>query len=192
MGPSSLLNIHITPTSMFIFAYPTLPRPLVSIYEAIYHIAISATNIPYSTPIMKKINLMLRKCKTLSRQLVRTSSYTTLRSKSTTDHHRPAESGGIMWNTSTVSVYAGGEEPRATVFVGSTRKRYVIGSKYLSHPLIIALTQKSTSVDVDGDNAVSVINCEVVLFDHLLWMLENSDLNVTSDSLDELADLYLS
>ncbi|KAI3708788.1 hypothetical protein L2E82_38240 [Cichorium intybus] len=144
---------------------------------------------------MKKINLMLRKCKTLSRQLVRTSSYTTLRSKSTTDHHRqgpPAESGGIMWNTSTVSVYAGGEEPRATVFVGSTRKRYVIGSKYLSHPLIIALTQKSTSVDVDGDNAVSVINCEVVLFDHLLWMLENSDLNVTSDSLDELADLYLS
>ncbi|KAL7592693.1 auxin-responsive protein SAUR76 [Lactuca sativa] len=146
---------------------------------------------------MKKINLMLRRCKTLSRQLIRTSSYTSLRSKSTTDHHHlrhgpPAETGGIMWNSTAVCVYGGGEEPRATVFVGSTRKRYVIGSKYLSHPLVIALTEKEKSTSVDGDNAASVINCEVVLFDHLLWMLENSDLNINSDSLDELAALYIS
>ncbi|KAL8195635.1 hypothetical protein R6Q57_025588 [Mikania cordata] len=141
---------------------------------------------------MKKINLMLRKCKTLSRQLVRTSSYTSLRSKSTTDRHRDRSTaaGGIMWNTSAVVVYGAGDEPQETVFVGSTRKRYVIDAKYLSHPLVNALIEKSTSVD--GDNAVSIIKCEVVLFDHLLWMLENSDLNLTSDALDELAGLYSS
>ncbi|XP_076948993.1 auxin-responsive protein SAUR78-like [Bidens hawaiensis] len=132
---------------------------------------------------MKKLNLMLRKCKTLSRQLVRTSSYTSLRSKSTRES--TAAPGGIMWNTSAVVVYGCKDEPKETVFVGSTRKRYVIDSKYLSHPLVNALIEKS--------NDVSVVNCEVVLFDHLLWMLENnSELNLSSDALDELAGLYSS
>ncbi|XP_071727283.1 auxin-responsive protein SAUR77-like [Rutidosis leptorrhynchoides] len=113
----------------------------------------------------KNFNNMLRKCKSLSQQLLRTSSYTNLRSKSTVDRE-PA--------------------PRETVFVGSTRKRYVIASKYLSHPLVKALIEKSNC-----DNAVVIINCEVVLFDHLLWMLDqNSNLNLNSESLDELAQLY--
>nr|GLL22452.1 small auxin up regulated protein [Ipomoea trifida]GMC76337.1 auxin-responsive protein SAUR77 [Ipomoea batatas] len=34
---------------------------------------------------MKKINLLLRKCKSLSRHLARTSSYSSLRSRSTRD-----------------------------------------------------------------------------------------------------------
>ncbi|KAM0029395.1 putative small auxin-up RNA [Helianthus debilis subsp. tardiflorus] len=143
---------------------------------------------------MKKMNNMLRKCKTLSRQLVRTSSYTSLRSKSTTDGRRDQSTttrgggggGGIMWNTSAVVIYGGGDEAQETVFVGSTRKRYVIDSKYLSHPVVNALIERSG----DGDKAV--VNCEVVLFDHLLWMLENSDMNMNSDSLDELAGLYSS
>ncbi|KVI02341.1 Auxin responsive SAUR protein [Cynara cardunculus var. scolymus] len=141
---------------------------------------------------MNKINLMLRRCKTISSQLVKTSSYSTLiRSKSNTDHGSESSPPTFMWNTTVVSVYTTGEiEPHQIVFVGSTRKRYVIASKYLTHPLVNALIQKSTSND--NNNVVSVINCEVVLFDHLLWMLQNSDFNLTSDSLDELADLYLS
>ncbi|KAI3703139.1 hypothetical protein L6452_28895 [Arctium lappa] len=142
---------------------------------------------------MNKINLMLRRCKTISRQLVRTSSYSTLmRSKSNIDHGHGSESSPppFMWNTTVVSVYTTGEEPHQTVFVGSTRKRYVIASKYLTHPLVNALIQKSTSNH--NNNAISIINCEVVLFDHLLWMLQNSDFNLAPDSLDELADLYLS
>ncbi|KAF5815146.1 putative small auxin-up RNA [Helianthus annuus] len=137
---------------------------------------------------MKKMNNMLRKCKTLSRQLVRTSSYTSLRSKSTTDGRRDQSTtrGGIMWNTSAVVIYGGGDEAQETVFVGSTRKRYVIDSKYLSHPVVNALIERS------GDGNKAVVNCEVVLFDHLLWMLENSDMNLNSDSLDELAGLYSS
>ncbi|KAI3828402.1 hypothetical protein L1987_02503 [Smallanthus sonchifolius] len=128
---------------------------------------------------------MLRKCKTLSRQLVGTSSSANRRSKSSTAVERQADAGGIMWKDISVDNYGGGEQLQETVFVGSTRKRYVIDSKYLSHPLVNALIGKST-----GGDGVSVVNCEVVLFDHLLWMVENSDLNLSSDSWAELADLY--
>ncbi|KAI3754038.1 hypothetical protein L2E82_26134 [Cichorium intybus] len=144
---------------------------------------------------MKKINVILRKCKTLSKQLGRSSSYRSLGSKSGR-HHQDEAGAGIIWNTNAISVYGsdsngsgGEEEPNETVFVGSSRKRYVISSKYLSNPLVNALIEKSKPV---GNDDVSVINCEVVLFDHLLWMLENADFNVTSDCLDELADLYSS
>ncbi|KVI10231.1 auxin-responsive protein SAUR76 [Cynara cardunculus var. scolymus] len=150
---------------------------------------------------MKKINVMLRKCKTLSKQLRRSSSNLSSGSKSARHHQDGAAAGGgggggIIWNTNAISVYGSDgngsgneEEPREIVFVGSTRKRYVISSKYLSHPLVNALIEKSKPA---GNGEVSVINCEVVLFDHLLWMLENADFNVTSDCLDELADLYSS
>lgn len=67
----------------------------------------------------------------------------------------------------------------------------MIDSKFLNHPLVKALIEKSSSGDDVNDDAVLVINCEVVLFDHLLWMLDqDSDFNLGSDSLDELADLY--
>ncbi|KAJ9139635.1 hypothetical protein P3X46_030349 [Hevea brasiliensis] len=124
---------------------------------------------------MKKINLILRKCKSLSRQLGRSSSYSSLRSKSTRED---------VW----VDKHED-EEELETIFVGSTRKRYVISSKYLSHPLVKALLEKSK--DKHGEE-VLVMKCEVVLFDHLLWMLENADHNNLSlDSLEELADLYV-
>ncbi|KAM7499095.1 hypothetical protein LguiA_023509 [Lonicera macranthoides] len=113
---------------------------------------------------MKKINLMLRKCKTLSRQLGRSSSYSSLRSKSTST-----------------------DEPRETIFVGKSRRRYVISSKYLNHPLLSALIDKSKQ-STGGE--ISIM-CEVVLFDHLLWMLENGDPNLNCDSFEELADLYV-
>ncbi|XP_076924273.1 auxin-responsive protein SAUR76-like [Bidens hawaiensis] len=133
---------------------------------------------------MKKINIILRKCKTLSKQL----SSRSLGSNSAR-HHRGA---GIIWNTNAVSVVdADEDEPQELVFVGSTRKRYVISSKYLNHPLVNALMEKPKKT---GDHDVSVINCEVavVLFDHLLWMLENADFNDGSDCFDELVDLYSS
>ncbi|KAL8209822.1 hypothetical protein R6Q57_006554 [Mikania cordata] len=139
---------------------------------------------------MKKINLMLQKCKTLSKQLVKASSSSSnRRSKSSTagEHQsRSADAGEIMWKDIIVAV--DGKQSVETVFVGSTRKRYVIDSKYLIHPVVNALIEKSSSGD--EDDGVYVINCEVVLFDHLLWMLENSDLNLAFDSLEELADLY--
>ncbi|KAI4333344.1 hypothetical protein L6164_018171 [Bauhinia variegata] len=123
---------------------------------------------------MKKINLILRKCKSLSRQLGRSSSYSSLRSKSAKED---------IWGVQE------DDEHCETIFVGSTRKRYVISSKYLNHPLLSALINKSKQKG-QNDN-VLVVNCEVVLFDHLLWMLENADPNFSSDSLEELAELYV-
>ncbi|XP_004499411.1 auxin-responsive protein SAUR76 [Cicer arietinum] len=124
---------------------------------------------------MKKINLLLRKCKSLSRQLGRSSSYSSLRSKSTKEE-----------------LYAEHDmqqnENCETIFVGSTRKRYVISSKYLNHPLLTALINKSK--EKGSDENILVVNCEVVLFDHLLWMLENADPMFYSESFEELAELY--
>jgi|UniRef100_A0A3N7FTM7 hypothetical protein len=128
-----------------------------------------------SQNIMKKINLILRKCKSLSRQLGRSSSYSSLRSKSTRED---------LWGD-----HKQENENHETIFVGSTRKRYVISSKYLSHPLVNALIEKSRQKP--GEDNILVVKCEVVFFDHLLWMLENADPNASFDSLEELADLYM-
>lgn len=123
---------------------------------------------------MKRMNLLLRKCKTLSRQLGRSSSYSSLRSMSTKED---------FWNVES-------QEDFETILVGNSRRKYVIKSKYLSHPLLNALIQKSKQKNGDKDHLS--VKCEVVLFDHLLWLLENADpSNLNSDSLEELADLYV-
>ncbi|XP_020209269.1 auxin-responsive protein SAUR78 [Cajanus cajan] len=125
---------------------------------------------------MKKINLLLRKCKSLSKQLGRSSSYSSLRSKSAKED---------IWGGHGTQE----DEHCQTIFVGSTRKRYVISKKYLNHPLLNALINKSNQKE--SDESVVMVNCEVVLFDHLLWMLENADPKFSSDSLEELAELYV-
>lgn len=123
---------------------------------------------------MKKMNLLLRKCRSLSR-LMRSSSYSSLRSKSTRDED--------LWEGVTTN------EDEVVVFVGSSRRRYMISSRHLNHPLM------STIIDRSRHNAKDKISvkCEVVLFDHLLWMLENADPEMVGDgaSLEELAQLYV-
>jgi hypothetical protein len=63
------------------------------------------------------------------------------------------------------------------------RQRALISVEHLSHPLIDPCG--------GGDKPV-VVNYEVVLFDHLLWVLENSaDLRAGDDNaMRELAQLY--
>ena len=67
----------------------------------------------------------------------------------------------------------------------------MISSKYLNHPLLNALIEKSNQKGKDAEDDVLVVNCEVVLFDHLLWMLENADPKFSSESLEELVQLYV-
>ncbi|CAN6338911.1 unnamed protein product [Urochloa humidicola] len=128
-------------------------------------------------------NAVLRRCKSLSRVGGRPSSapYCNLRSMSTrdaaVDDEDAAASGG-----------------GAVVFVGSSRRRYVISAEHLSHPLIAALIDEGRRKD-DGEPAAAavVVNCEVVLFDHLLWMLDNAADDLRGgDGADmkELAQLY--
>ncbi|KAJ8631310.1 hypothetical protein MRB53_024633 [Persea americana] len=118
---------------------------------------------------MKKLSKILRKCRTLS-GIGKSSSHNTPRSKSTREER---------WD----EMIEG--EPQEVVFVGSSRRPYMINSKLLNHPLMNALIKKSKQKG--GDISV---NCEVVIFDHLLWMLENNNQNFTMDSLEELAQLY--
>lgn len=92
------------------------------------------------------------------------------------------------------------EDCETQIFVGSSRRRFLIKSKYLDHPLLKAIVQKSqkekeTEKSPAGEERSLSVKCEVVLFDHLLWLLDNADpiLANNSDNLsfEELADLYL-
>ncbi|KAJ8532081.1 hypothetical protein K7X08_012004 [Anisodus acutangulus] len=70
-----------------------------------------------------------------------------------------------------------------TVYVGKSRRRYVVNSEVVDHPLFRELVEKS------GDTEEYItVGCEVVLFEHLLWMLENAD--PQPESLDELVEFY--
>lgn len=68
------------------------------------------------------------------------------------------------------------------VYVGKSRRRYLVGSEVMEHPLFRELVQRS-----DESETVNVA-CEVVLFEHLLWMLENAD--PRPESLEELVEFY--
>ncbi|KAK4373114.1 hypothetical protein RND71_008498 [Anisodus tanguticus] len=67
-----------------------------------------------------------------------------------------------------------------TVYVGKSRRHYLVSSDVVCHPIFMELAQRS------GDSIA--VGCEVVLFEHLLWMLENTD--PQPESLDELVEFY--
>ena len=72
------------------------------------------------------------------------------------------------------------------VYVGKSRRRYLISSRLVDHPLVRHLLQLSGGGG--DDSPAAVVGCEVVLFDHLLWMIENAD--PQTESLDELIEFY--
>lgn len=83
------------------------------------------------------------------------------------------------------------EEDMHTVLVGKTRRKYTITSNVVHHPLFRILVQRSSGCSDQHsvvDKSEMVVCCEVVLFQHLLWMLENAD--PQPDSLDELVEFY--
>ncbi|XP_008674298.1 auxin-responsive protein SAUR77 isoform X2 [Zea mays] len=133
-------------------------------------------------------NVVLRKCKSLSSRVGRPPSaspsyrYSSLRSMSMSTR-RDAGAAAADADEATAAAVGGGA---AAVIVGSSRRRYVISAEHLSHPLIAAL------IDDDERHKEPVaVNCEVVLFDHLLWMLDNAvDLHDDDDAMRELAQLY--
>ncbi|XP_075673070.1 auxin-responsive protein SAUR76-like [Castanea sativa] len=70
------------------------------------------------------------------------------------------------------------------VYVGKSRRRYLVTSDVIDHPLFRELVERSGDSDDDTIN----VACEVVLFEHLLWMLDNAD--PQPESLDELVEFY--
>ncbi|KAJ7979196.1 Auxin responsive SAUR protein [Quillaja saponaria] len=74
------------------------------------------------------------------------------------------------------------------VYVGKSRRRYLVTSDLIDRPLFRELVERSRDSQVDDENDTINVACEVVLFEHLLWMLENAD--PQPESLDELVDFY--
>ncbi|XVF74252.1 hypothetical protein PTKIN_Ptkin13bG0095300 [Pterospermum kingtungense] len=73
------------------------------------------------------------------------------------------------------------------VYVGNSRRRYLVGSEIICHPLLQELIDRSSGGDNIDDDEV-VVSCEVVLFEHLLWMLENDGAQL--GSMEELVEFY--
>ncbi|XP_044497354.1 auxin-responsive protein SAUR78-like [Mangifera indica] len=82
-----------------------------------------------------------------------------------------------------------GSEDLHAVYVGKSRRRYYLSSDTICHPLFQELIDRSSS---DGEfserNGEIVVSCEVVLFEHMLWMLESGESQL--GSMQELAEFY--
>uniref|UniRef100_A0A7N0TYI0 Small auxin up regulated protein n=1 Tax=Kalanchoe fedtschenkoi TaxID=63787 RepID=A0A7N0TYI0_KALFE len=76
-----------------------------------------------------------------------------------------------------------------TVLVGKSRRRYLLRTDLVEHPLIRCLVDQSAS-ECSEDGGALVVACEVVMFEHLLWMLENSESQLANYSMDELVEFY--
>ncbi|XWS18780.1 hypothetical protein CRYUN_Cryun32bG0074000 [Craigia yunnanensis] len=74
------------------------------------------------------------------------------------------------------------------VYVGKSRRRYLVGSEIICHPLLQELIDRSSGGDNGIDDGEVVVSCEVVLFEHLLWMLENDGAQL--GSMEELVEFY--
>ncbi|KAL2623012.1 hypothetical protein R1flu_003217 [Riccia fluitans] len=77
------------------------------------------------------------------------------------------------------------------VYVGSERKRFVISTKYLSHPLFKALLKRSEEEFGFNHQGGLAIACDPQMFEHLLWVIGSDNPAVRDDQkLDDLLDLY--
>ncbi|CAL0325484.1 unnamed protein product [Lupinus luteus] len=74
------------------------------------------------------------------------------------------------------------------VYVGKSRRLYRLTSDVVDHPLFRELVERSRDQQQQQDHDNINVACEVVLFEHLLWMLHNAD--PQPESLDQLVDFY--
>ncbi|KAI9102871.1 hypothetical protein K1719_023310 [Acacia pycnantha] len=82
------------------------------------------------------------------------------------------------------------QQPLHAVYVGKSRRRYLVNSDVLEHPVFQELVERSASTEEEEEEygGAVVVACEVVLFEHLLWMLQNDETQM--GSMHELADFY--
>ncbi|PAN35662.1 hypothetical protein PAHAL_6G224400 [Panicum hallii] len=97
----------------------------------------------------------------------------------------PAEDGA--GDARGASFHGADEVPKGMhpVYVGKSRRRYLVDEDLVGHPLFQTLVHRTGS---GAEAGCTVVGCEVVLFEHLLWMLENAD--PQPESLDELVEYY--
>lgn len=76
------------------------------------------------------------------------------------------------------------------VYVGRERRRFVIDAHYLNNTLVRGLIEKSGDENATDRPDGLTIACEVVLFEHLLWLIETNDPDARQLEVDELIDYY--
>ncbi|CAI8607835.1 unnamed protein product [Vicia faba] len=82
------------------------------------------------------------------------------------------------------------QEPKLhAVYVGKSRRRYLVNSKVFQHPVFQELVDRSCC-NGGCEDGVVVVSCEVVLFEHLVWMLESAESETQLGSIDELVGFY--
>ncbi|KAG2584277.1 auxin-responsive protein SAUR76-like [Panicum virgatum] len=96
--------------------------------------------------------------------------------------------GGGGGDARGASFHGADEVPKGLhpVYVGKSRRRYLIAEELVGHPLFQSLVHRAGGGGAEA--GCTVVGCEVVLFEHLLWMLENAD--PQPESLDELVEYY--
>ncbi|XP_047073072.1 auxin-responsive protein SAUR76-like [Lolium rigidum] len=131
---------------------------------------------------MSKLRCMIRRWHSSSRIIARSPSPA---ADDDAIGHRHAGGGG--GNGGGASFHGADEVPKGLhpVYVGKSRRRYLIAEELVGHPLFQNLVHRTGGGDSGG---CTVVGCEVVLFEHLLWMLENAD--PQPESLDELVEYY--
>ncbi|XP_058745465.1 auxin-responsive protein SAUR78-like [Vicia villosa] len=81
------------------------------------------------------------------------------------------------------------EQQLHAVYVGKSRRRYLVNSEVVQHPVFQELVDRSCC-EGGCEDGVVVVSCEVVLFEHLLWMLESGGNETQLGSMDELVEFY--
>ncbi|KAG8087468.1 hypothetical protein GUJ93_ZPchr0010g8101 [Zizania palustris] len=105
---------------------------------------------------------------------------------------RAAAAAAAGTGSRAASFHGADEVPKGlhTVYVGKSRRRYLIAEELVGHPLFQNLVDRTGGSSGCGGEAggTTVVGCEVVLFEHMLWMLQNAD--PQPESLDELVEYY--
>ncbi|KAI5056974.1 hypothetical protein GOP47_0028792 [Adiantum capillus-veneris] len=81
------------------------------------------------------------------------------------------------------------------IYVGRERRRFEIRTEHINHPLLRGLLERTEEeFGLNQQGGLSIPACEVVLFEHLLWMVENEDMGHLFEDpseLQELLDFYM-
>ncbi|GLJ53504.1 hypothetical protein SUGI_1141560 [Cryptomeria japonica] len=74
------------------------------------------------------------------------------------------------------------------VYVGKDLTRFVINARFLNHPIFAELLQKSAQEYGYEQKGGLKIPCDVVLFEHIIFLLNNDDPAVQNLSLRDMSE----
>lgn len=136
---------------------------------------------------LTKLKSVLKKWNSFSSMLGRTTNGTSIVAAAS----RSSSSSSSSYNYDTRNNNIITRKNLHPVYVGKSRRRYLVSSEVVENPVFRELVEKSGSgknVEAGGESGVNLVGCEVVMFEHLLWMLENGD--PQPESLDNLVEYY--